>query len=96
MKLHLVEDNISKAIASTGRAGYETVVLGYLASALAELRKWKAMAGGRVVCSDDTSACPFLEFDNETEKPYCALSLFHLQHDEEGFLRPRDGCTWEE
>ena len=96
MKLHIVEDNVHKAIAATGRAGYETVVLGYLASALAELRKGKVTAGGRVTCSAEDSACPFLAFDRKAEQPYCVLSLHYLQRDADGCLRPADGCTWED
>lgn len=97
MKLHIVEDNISKAVAATGRAGYETVVLGYLASALAELRRGKITVNGKVTCGCDTTQnCPFIELDRSTDKFYCVQSHQYLQRDAEGYLRPAYGCTWEE
>lgn len=94
MKLHIVEENIRKAIAATGRAGYEAAVLAHLASALAELRRGRAVTpDGATTCASGGVSCPFLGYEGSSQQYYCVLSNSYLGGDDDD-LMPRNGCTW--
>lgn len=94
MKLHIVEDNIRKAVAATGRAGSEAAVLAYLASALAELHRGRAVTpDGATTCASGVVSCPFLGYEDISQQYYCVLSNYYLGSDDVD-LMPRNGCTW--
>ena len=97
MKLHFVLQQLDRALFAIDAPHSKEAVKQYLYAAKAELKRFCPKSpSGDVTCSRRKLECPFMEYDEPTDKHYCILSKYYLHPNAEGFLEPREGCTWQE